>query len=159
MKNISCVVNFDMPKEIESYIHRVGRTGRAGERGMAYTFFTEKDARLAPDLIALLEEAGQEVPRELYDMAPAGRRGGAFSGRGRAPFRGGKRQFAGQSQYNPPPEKYRREDSGRGGYGDAADSYRRYPSPPPPHPSPSVCARKRLREALRLQRLRWLRPS
>ena len=138
VKNISCVVNFDMPKEIESYIHRVGRTGRAGEKGLAYTFFTEKDAKLAPELIALLEEAGQEVPRELYDMAPA-RRGG-FSGRGgRGMFRGAKRPFGGHDsmrQYNPPPEKYRREDS-RGGYNDSSDGYRRYPSPPPvPVPPP-----------------------
>ena len=37
------VINFDMPSDIEEYVHRIGRTGRAGRQGRAVTFFTEQD--------------------------------------------------------------------------------------------------------------------
>ena len=46
MKNITLVVNFDMPNTAEDYVHRIGRTGRAGEAGAAVSFFTMKSARL-----------------------------------------------------------------------------------------------------------------
>lgn len=87
VKDIKLVVNFDMPNNgIEDYIHRIGRTGRKTlngyAEGTAITFFTEKNARLARDLVHVLREAEQDVPRELDDMARM-HRGGKSKGRGR----------------------------------------------------------------------------
>ena len=62
------VVNFDFPATIEDYIHRVGRTGRAGASGTAISFFTRNNARLAKDLIELLKESKQRVPEGLFKM-------------------------------------------------------------------------------------------
>ncbi|KAJ1823127.1 mRNA splicing protein prp28 [Coemansia sp. RSA 2675] len=45
VKDVSLVVNFDMAKDIESYTHRIGRTGRAGKRGLAVTFLSGTDDR------------------------------------------------------------------------------------------------------------------
>jgi ATP-dependent RNA helicase DDX43 len=69
IKDITYVVNFDFPRNIEDYVHRVGRTGRAGRSGRSLTFFTRDDWKYAGELIAILEEAGQEVPDELVSMA------------------------------------------------------------------------------------------
>lgn len=63
------VINYDFPSGVEDYVHRIGRTGRAGATGIAYTFFGEQDAKYASDLIKILEGANQRVPPELRDMA------------------------------------------------------------------------------------------
>ena len=44
VSDIMLVINFDMPNQISDYVHRIGRTGRAGKIGTAYSFFTEDDA-------------------------------------------------------------------------------------------------------------------
>lgn len=62
---VDAVVNYDMPKQIESYVHRVGRTGRAGAQGLSVTFVTDKDKHLFPDLRKLLRAAGLPVPAAL----------------------------------------------------------------------------------------------
>ncbi|CAI5746763.1 unnamed protein product [Peronospora destructor] len=88
IKDIRYVVNFDMPKNIEDYIHRIGRTARAGNKGTSISFFTaSNNGRLAGPLVKILEEAGQEVPRELRDLV--GRVGGG-GGRGRGGYGGGR---------------------------------------------------------------------
>ncbi|CAH9090623.1 unnamed protein product [Cuscuta europaea] len=76
VKDIRVVVNFDFPTGIEDYVHRIGRTGRAGATGVAYTFFTDKDGKYASDLIKILEGASQRVPDELRDFASRGGGGG-----------------------------------------------------------------------------------
>jgi ATP-dependent RNA helicase DDX5/DBP2 len=84
VKDIRFVVNYDFPTQIEDYIHRIGRTGRAGAFGTAYTFFTQKNAHYAEQLCRILAEAKQTVPAEL--QAQIGRGGGGkggFKGRGR----------------------------------------------------------------------------
>ena len=73
VKDISLVINFDMPSnpaKIEDYIHRIGRTGRAGAKGVAHSFVTQEDAEIVKDLIKVLQKAGQEVPDELWDLQP-----------------------------------------------------------------------------------------
>ncbi len=77
VKDVQLVVNFDMPNNIEDYIHRIGRTGRAGATGVAVSFFTEKHARLAKELIGILRDAKQNIPKELQSLAPAHGGGGA----------------------------------------------------------------------------------
>ena len=69
IKDITRVINYDFPHNIEEYVHRVGRTGRAGQSGESITFVTRQDWKNAKDLIGILEEANQEVPQEIYDMA------------------------------------------------------------------------------------------
>nr|GLL18630.1 ATP-dependent RNA helicase-like protein DB10 isoform X1 [Ipomoea trifida] len=81
VKDIRVVINFDFPTGIEDYVHRIGRTGRAGATGVAYTFFGDQDGRYASDLIKILEGASQRVPDELRDIAS---RGGGGGGMGRA---------------------------------------------------------------------------
>lgn len=69
VKDVKVVVNFDMPKAAEDYVHRIGRTGRAGAKGVAYSFFTAADARLAGQIVSVLQEAHQVVPQELAQFA------------------------------------------------------------------------------------------
>jgi len=72
VKDIYMVVNFDMPNNIEDYIHRIGRTGRAGATGLAVSFFTEKHSKLAKELVDVLAKAKQDIPPALATMAPSG---------------------------------------------------------------------------------------
>lgn len=87
-----------MPNNVEDYVHRIGRTGRAGRSGTSYSFFTLENARMARDLIKILEDAKQEVPKELYDMSRVSKPSGGShfgnshsrgGGRPPMPFRGG----------------------------------------------------------------------
>ncbi|KEI40324.1 uncharacterized protein L969DRAFT_86960 [Mixia osmundae IAM 14324] len=76
-----------MPNQIEDYIHRIGRTGRAGRKGTAYSYFTPEQSKLARDLAKILADAKQNVPPELAQMSMYG--GGGGGGRGRGGGRGG----------------------------------------------------------------------
>lgn len=70
IKSIKTVVNFDIAKEMDMHIHRIGRTGRAGDKdGTAYTLITQKEVRFAGELVHCLIAAGQDVPNELMDLA------------------------------------------------------------------------------------------
>eukprot|EP01065_Artemidia_motanka_P030582 TRINITY_DN3661_c0_g1_i1.p1 TRINITY_DN3661_c0_g1~~TRINITY_DN3661_c0_g1_i1.p1 ORF type:complete len:635 (+),score=126.04 TRINITY_DN3661_c0_g1_i1:170-1906(+) len=70
--DLTCVINFDFPNNLEDYVHRIGRTGRAGNKGIAYSFLSPSDAGQARGLIQLLRRAGQVVPPELEAMARTG---------------------------------------------------------------------------------------
>jgi len=65
VKDITCVVNFDFPKDIETYVHRIGRTGRAGATGISLSFFTDDDIRLKNDLMSVLRASNQDIAPEL----------------------------------------------------------------------------------------------
>ncbi|KAI8017829.1 DEAD-box ATP-dependent RNA helicase 30 [Camellia lanceoleosa] len=98
VKDIKCVVNYDFPSSLEDYVHRIGRTGRAGAKGMAFTFFTHSNAKFARDLIKILQEAGQIVPPTLAALARSG--GSGFGGSGgnfRSRGRGGGGGFGNRS--------------------------------------------------------------
>lgn len=69
IEDITHVVNYDFPRNIEEYVHRVGRTGRAGRSGISLSFFTRSDWAVASELIKILEEAEQDVPDEIRSMA------------------------------------------------------------------------------------------
>jgi len=79
IQDISHVINFDMPKEIDSYIHRIGRTGRAGKPGLATTLLTREDAGIVDSLTSMLMEAKQEVPSWFYDMRASSKSFSTFS--------------------------------------------------------------------------------
>ncbi|GAB1601053.1 putative ATP-dependent RNA helicase Pl10 isoform X1 [Argonauta hians] len=102
--NVRHVINFDLPSDIEEYVHRIGRTGRVGNLGVATSFFNEKNKNVVRDLLELLEEAKQEIPPWLesiaYDSRPQG-------GLRRAPASMGKRvtsSFGGRD-YRQPTQK------------------------------------------------------
>ena len=63
--DVKVVINVTFPLTVEDYVHRIGRTGRAGKEGLAITLFTEHDKALAGGLVNVLRAAGQEVPEEL----------------------------------------------------------------------------------------------
>ncbi|KAG7808655.1 hypothetical protein KL921_003737 [Ogataea angusta] len=101
-----------MPGNVEDYVHRIGRTGRAGEKGTAITMFTESNSGQAHDLITILREAKQEIPPQLQALDKKGNRGNGYGygrgrggyGRGRGGYgrggrggRGGSRGFSGSN--------------------------------------------------------------
>lgn len=110
VKDITHVVNYDFPEGkgmggIEDYVHRIGRTGRAGAKGIAITFFTRQNGHNAAALKKLLVGAKQVVPEELGALAAHGvKRTRRHSGRGdggggggeRREFPAVKRQFLGK---------------------------------------------------------------
>ncbi|KAJ2398095.1 ATP-dependent RNA helicase ded1 [Coemansia sp. RSA 2603] len=81
--NVGHVINYDLPTDTDEYVHRVGRTGRAGNTGIATSFFNRGNRGIARNLIELLDDSNQEVPQFLRVVA----REGGFGGRGRG--RGG----------------------------------------------------------------------
>ncbi|KAK4873752.1 hypothetical protein RN001_013112 [Aquatica leii] len=93
VKHLILVVNYDCPNHYEDYVHRCGRTGRAGNKGFAYTFITPEQERYSGDLIRAFELASVTVPdtlRQLWDkyktkQEAEGKKvhsGGGFSGKG-----------------------------------------------------------------------------
>ena len=84
VKGINFVINYDMPGNIEDYVHRIGRTGRAGQTGTAISFFTEGNKALGTALIKIMREAKQEIPEDLkrFDR-------GSYGGHPRYGGRGG----------------------------------------------------------------------
>ncbi|KAH9602279.1 hypothetical protein KSS87_015440 [Heliosperma pusillum] len=127
VKDIRVVVNYDFPTGVEDYVHRIGRTGRAGATGVAYTFFSDQDGKHASDLVKILEGANQRVPPEVRDMAQRG--GGMGRGRrqwgsgpgGRDGGRGGRSDSTYGGRFS-----NRYEGNGRGSYD---KGFRRSPSP------------------------------
>lgn len=68
VKDLILVVNYDCPNHYEDYVHRCGRTGRAGNHGYAYTFMTPDQGKYAFDIIKALELSGAPVPKELTNL-------------------------------------------------------------------------------------------
>jgi len=69
IKGVGLVVNYDPANNTEDYVHRIGRTGRAGAKGFAVTFMSRADAGKARGLVEVMQRTNQDVPRELQDMA------------------------------------------------------------------------------------------
>ncbi|KAK6822757.1 RNA-dependent ATPase DBP3 [Apiospora arundinis] len=63
--DVKLVLNVTFPLTIEDYVHRIGRTGRAGKTGLAMTLFTEHDKAHSGELVNILKQANQPVPEEL----------------------------------------------------------------------------------------------
>ncbi|CAD2113657.1 hypothetical protein YYG_00292 [Plasmodium vinckei petteri] len=68
ISNIKHVINFDLPSNIDDYIHRIGRTGRAGNIGIATSFVNDDNKNIFKDLLATLEECNQEIPRWFLNL-------------------------------------------------------------------------------------------
>ncbi|KAK8135272.1 hypothetical protein PG984_003212 [Apiospora sp. TS-2023a] len=129
--NVTHVVNYDLPTDIDDYVHRIGRTGRAGNTGHSTAFFNRGNRGVVRELLDLLKEANQEVPAFLETIAREssfggggrGRGGGGGRGRGRggnSDFRkfnggGGGGGFGGG--FNGPPQGGNFSGGGGGGFG------------------------------------------
>jgi ATP-dependent RNA helicase RhlE len=68
--DLPAVFNFDVPFNAEDYVHRIGRTGRAGASGLAVTLVTREDARLVSDIEKLIKKKIELEPIELEDDRP-----------------------------------------------------------------------------------------
>ncbi|KAK2995036.1 hypothetical protein RJ640_024479 [Escallonia rubra] len=66
--DVEVVINYSFPLTTEDYVHRIGRTGRAGKKGVAHTFFMKENKGLSGELINVLREAGQIVPAALMNF-------------------------------------------------------------------------------------------
>lgn len=85
--DVTLVVQYDLPSNIDSYVHRIGRTGRAGKKGVAVAFFNEKNKNIVDEMVELMDEAKQNTPdwlRALVTKRPQqnfgrGGRGGNFN--------------------------------------------------------------------------------
>ncbi|XP_048518365.1 ATP-dependent RNA helicase bel [Dendroctonus ponderosae] len=111
--HVKHVINFDLPSDIEEYVHRIGRTGRMGNLGLATSFFNDRNRNLASGMLDLLVEAKQEFPSWLEGVASdsrlmgSGRRGGGkrYGGNGGGSSFGSRdyRQQSGSSQRSSKP--------------------------------------------------------
>merc|ERR1719419_1767102 len=111
VEDIALVVNYDFPNNVEDYVHRIGRTARQGRKGVSVTFFNLRfDNKHVDELVSLLKEARQPIPKEFTSPSFRGR--GGSRGRG-----GGRGRSYGGSRYNPVPaeERYLTTDSARRG--------------------------------------------
>ena len=72
IKDVPAVFNFDIPFSAEDYVHRIGRTGRAGASGLAVSFVAASDARLMGDLEKLLKKKIEVEAMEFASEAPRG---------------------------------------------------------------------------------------
>lgn len=87
--NVKNVINYELPNTIAEYVHRIGRTGRAGNVGTATSFFNNRNGKIARELVDLLAEASQEVPGWLQGSANDRGAGGFGRQRGEAAGFGG----------------------------------------------------------------------
>ncbi|KAF2154596.1 P-loop containing nucleoside triphosphate hydrolase protein [Myriangium duriaei CBS 260.36] len=69
VKQLTLVVNYDVPSHLEDYVHRAGRTGRAGNLGTAVTFITPEQGRFSLDIVKALKQSETPVPEDLQNMA------------------------------------------------------------------------------------------
>ena len=107
--NVTHVVNYDLPTDIDDYVHRIGRTGRAGNTGMSTAFFNRGNRGIVRDLLELLKEAHQEVPPFLENVAREGTGFGGGSGRG------GGRAGGGRGRGGSATRDFRKAGGGAGG--------------------------------------------
>ncbi|CCG20663.1 Dbp2 protein [Candida orthopsilosis Co 90-125] len=116
VKGITHVINYDMPGNIEDYVHRIGRTGRGGATGTAISFFTDNNKKLGGDLCKIMREAHQTIPPELQQYDRRGYGGHIRYGAGRG-GRGGRGGFGGRGRGG-----YGGRGGGRGGYSSGSNT-------------------------------------
>jgi len=125
ISGVMYVINYDFPKDIENYIHRIGRTGRSDNKGTSITFVTDEDP--AKKIIKILKESNQEVPQELVDLARNSHEdygnsrsryfgaGGSKGSRNHNSFGYGNQRRQSNDSWQP------RRSGGGGGYGGGGD--------------------------------------
>merc|ERR1712129_583932 len=66
--NVLYVINYDLPNNIDSYVHRIGRTGRCGNNGTAISFVNDTNKPVIKSLMTLLKESKSDIPQWFADM-------------------------------------------------------------------------------------------
>ena len=109
ISNVAHVINLDLPTDLDTYTHRIGRTGRAGKKGCATSFFNESNNGFLSQFVAHIKQKGLPLPQglEQYEQSGMLRRGGPQS-RGGGGYGGGSRGAGGYGG-----------NRGGGGYGGA----------------------------------------
>merc|ERR1712050_705231 len=68
VQQVSLVINFDLPSNMENYLHHIGRSGRYGRKGVAINFVTNNDARTMKDIEKYYHTQIEEMPADIADM-------------------------------------------------------------------------------------------
>jgi translation initiation factor 4A len=68
VQQVSLVINYDLPTNRENYIHRIGRSGRFGRKGVAINFITEADVRYLRDIETFYHTQVEEMPMHVADL-------------------------------------------------------------------------------------------
>jgi len=90
--DVGLVLNYTFPLTIEDYVHRIGRTGRAGKKGTSYTFFQPTDKSHAGELQQVMKQAGYTPPDSLMKFGSTIKKKehklyGSFGPRGSGPMK------------------------------------------------------------------------
>jgi len=138
--DVSHVFNYDVPHHADDYVHRIGRTGRAGKTGQAFMIVTPADGRNLDKVLKLIGKVPEEIVLEGIDWGsikdePRERRGG-----------GGDRARGGRSRERTPRERRPREERAPR---EAKAEPRREPPPEPTHEPRAEAAREPRAEAPR----------
>ena len=125
VNDLAMVVNYDLPNEAENYVHRIGRTARAGKSGKAYTFCSEQDVyslmpieryieKQIPSRLALEEDFAEDKSRNVYIKLDSEEKHGGRRGAENRERRGEKRSdYSKRSGSSRPSAKTRRTGSDR----------------------------------------------
>ena len=65
---VSLVINYDLPTQPENYLHRIGRSGRFGRKGVAINFVTTDDERMLQDIQRFYNTVVEELPSHVADL-------------------------------------------------------------------------------------------
>jgi len=68
VQQVSLVINYDLPRNLENYIHRIGRSGRFGRKGVAINFVTSEDTRILRELESFYNTQIEEMPASVADL-------------------------------------------------------------------------------------------
>jgi len=68
VQQVSLVINYDLPQNMENYLHRIGRSGRFGRKGVAINFVTNQDVRMMKDIERHYHTQIEEMPMDIADM-------------------------------------------------------------------------------------------
>ncbi|KAL1449982.1 hypothetical protein WDU94_002446 [Cyamophila willieti] len=118
--HVKHVINFDLPSDVEEYVHRIGRTGRMGNLGLATSFLNDKNRNLVRDLVELISESKQELPAWLESMANDSRSMGNARRSGKSGGGGGRFSSGFGSR------DYRTQSGGGGGRSHGGGGYNSY---------------------------------
>jgi translation initiation factor 4A len=68
VQQVSLVINYDLPTQPENYLHRIGRSGRFGRKGVAINFVTRDDERMLQDIQRFYNTVVEELPSNVADL-------------------------------------------------------------------------------------------
>jgi superfamily II DNA/RNA helicase len=113
IKDVPAVFNFDVPFNAEDYVHRIGRTGRAGASGLAVTLVSPSDSRLVSDIEKLIKK---KLEVETLQLDERSRMGGERSDRERSDDRPRARASEGRRREHDPRDALDAPQERRGGF-------------------------------------------